>query len=509
MCLLKQGRSANPPTRDKDNFMLFFERLEQAVARNESLLCVGLDPDPKRLPPWTLADPDPVFAFNRHIIDLTCDLVCAYKPNIAFYEALGKEGLETLRLTIEYIQQCGVPVILDAKRNDIGSSAEKYACAAFEHLHADAITVNPYMGWDSVEPFLRYADHAVFVLALSSNPGAQDFQCLDGNGHRLYERVVEQAVGWNERGNLGLVVGATHADDINCVRAIAPTEWLLMPGVGSQGGDLATALANGLRQDGSGVIVNVSRAVMYADDPREAAMTLRARIEEGRALRRSRSEDSQNSDRAIGDDPNLVTLAVGLHDIGAVQFGEFTLHSGLQSPFYLDLRLLVSSPEVLSQAARAIATKLDDLYYDRLAAIPYAGVPIGTAVALQTKMPLVYPRKERKAYGTGRAVEGTFKEGESVVVLDDLITTGASKLEAIQPLRDEGLQVRDVAVLIDREGGGREELATEGLTLHSVFRLRELMTILHDQGRITKEQRESVERFIADSNTAVAESLSS
>lgn len=486
--------------------MLFFQRLEQAIARNTSLLCVGLDPDPKRLPPWTLTDPDPIFAFNRHIVDLTCDLVCAYKPNIAFYEALGTRGMETLRKTIEYAQQCDVPVILDAKRNDIGSSAEKYACAAFEQLHADAITVNPYMGWDSVEPFLRYADHAVFVLALSSNPGAQDFQVLDGNGHMLYERVVAQAVGWNERGNLGLVVGATHPNEICCVRALAPTEWLLMPGIGSQGGDLQAALTNGLRSDGSGVIVNVSRAVIYADDPREAAMRLRDQIEEARALRRSGAEGCGPTPRRSSDDPNLVSLALGLHDIGAIQFGDFTLQSGIQSPFYLDLRLLVSNPDVLAHAARAFAELLNDVYHDRLAAIPYAALPIGTAIALQTKVPLIYPRKERKTYGTGRAVEGHFVKGETVLVLDDLITTGASKLDAIQPLRDEGLLVRDVAVLIDREGGGREELATQGLTLHSVFRLRDLMTVLHEAGRITAAQQESVERFVTTSPEAVVES---
>jgi uridine monophosphate synthetase len=484
--------------------MQFFERIEQASRERGTLLCVGLDPDPKRLPRWTQDDPNPVFAFNRHIIDLTCDLVCAYKPNIAFYEALGPLGIQTLKDTIEYAHQCGVPVILDAKRNDIGSSAEAYACGAFEKLHADAITVNPYMGWDSVEPFVRYAERGIFIVTLTSNPGAQDFQCLDGDGHTLYERVAAQAVGWNERGNVGMVVGATYPDEICAVRAVAPNEWLLMPGVGFQGGDLNAALHNGLRADGSGVIVNASRSVIYADDPREAAMQLRDQIEAARARRRAEAEGCDNTQRRPGDVPNLVDLALGLHDTGAIQFGDFTLQSGMKSPFYLDLRLIVSRPDVLIHAARAYAEILDNVYYDRLAAIPYAALPIGTALAIQTKTPLIYPRKERKSYGTKRAIEGHFEPGETVAIVDDLITTGASKFDAIQPLREAGLKVRDVAVLIDREGGGQEELAAHGITLHSVFKLRELMELLLEQGRVTAEQRDQVERFVASQTEGIA-----
>ncbi len=484
--------------------MRFFDRVEQASKKNNSLLCVGLDPDPARLPDWAHDHPNPVFAFNRHIIDLTSDLVCAYKPNVAFYEALGARGWETLQETIAYVHQCGLPVILDAKRNDIGSSAEAYARAAFEQLRADAITVNPYMGWDSIEPFVRYAERGVFVLTLSSNPGAQDFQCLDGDGHTLYERVATQAVGWNERENLGLVVGATYADDVCCVRAIAHDEWLLMPGVGAQGGNLELALKNGLRSDGSGVIVNASRAIMFAEDPREAAMALRTRIEEARARRRLEADGCDTGETKFREVPNLVDLALGLHDTGAIQFGSFTLQSGAQSPFYVDLRLVVSNPDVLAHAARALDEMVTDVYFQRIAAIPYAALPIGTALAIQTKTPLLYPRKERKTYGTGRAIEGNFTPGETVLVVDDLITTGASKFDAIEPLRSAGLRVRDVAVLIDREGGGREELASQGIMLHSVFRLRELMDLLVEHERITPEQRDEVQMYVESQAKAVA-----
>lgn len=476
--------------------MQFFQRLEEASVRNGSLLCVGLDPDPRRLPEWCHDFADPVLAFNRHIIDLTCDLVCAYKPNAAFYESLGGHGWSTLCDTIAYAHECGVPVILDAKRSDIGSSAIGYACAAFEKLQADAVTVNPYMGWDSVEPFVRYADRGVFVLCLTSNSGAQDFQMLDGNGHPLFERVAEQSAGWNERGNVGLVAGATYPDELSCVRQITPDQWILLPGVGAQGADLDTALDAALRADGSGVIVNASRAIMWADDPREAALNLRNQIQAVRQRKLDEAARERRKTPRATNDPKKVSLALALHDLQAIQFGNFTLQSGAQSPIYVDLRLLVSSPEALALAASAYGNLLNDLVFDRLAAIPYAGLPLGTAVALQTRSPLIYPRKEVKAYGTKRAIEGRYHPGETVVVLDDLISSGDSKLEAVKPLQSAGLEVNDVVVLIDREGGGREELEGRGYNVHSVFKLRDLLDILVQHERITLEQRAQVETFL-------------
>lgn len=476
--------------------MQFFQRLQEASERNNSLLCVGLDPDPRQLPDWCLDFADPVLAFNRHIIDLTCDLVCAYKPNAAFYEALGGHGWSTLYDTIIYARKCGVPVILDAKRGDIGSTAVSYARAAFERMGADAITVNPYMGWDAVEPFVRYAERGVFVLCLTSNPGAQDFQMLDGNGRALFEHVAEQSAGWNERGNVGLVAGATYPDELSCVRRLAPDQWILLPGVGAQGADLDIAVNNALRTDGSGVIVNATRAVLWADDPREVAEKLRDQINAVRARKREFTARERRQTPRATTDPNKVDLALALHDLEAIQFGDFMLESGAQSPIYVDLRLFVSSPEALAKAARAYGELLSDLVFDRLAAIPYAGLPLGTAVALQTRTPLIYPRKEAKAYGTRKAIEGRYHPGEKVVVLDDLISSGNSKLTAVQPLQAAGLEVTDVVVLIDRESGGREELERHGIAVHSVFRLRDLLDVLVQHERITRDQRAQVEAFL-------------
>jgi uridine monophosphate synthetase len=478
--------------------MSFFQRLEEASARNDSLLCIGLDPDPRKLPDWCLDFADPVLAFNRHIIDLTSDLVCAYKPNAAFYESLGGHGWSTLYDTIIYARSKGIPVILDAKRGDIGSSAAAYARAAFERMGADAITVNPYMGWDAVEPFVRYAERGVFVLCLTSNSGAQDFQMLDGNGRPMYERVAEQCAGWNERGNIGVVAGATYPDELSCVRRLVPDQWILLPGVGAQGANLDMALDNSLRDDGSGVIVNASRAIAMSDDPREIAEQLREQINAARQRKRDAAARERRKTPRSANDPNKVSLALALHDLQAIQFGSFTLQSGVQSPLYVDLRLLVSNPQALNLAASAYGKILDDLIFDRLAAIPYAGLPLGTAVALQTRTPLIYPRKEVKAYGTGRMIEGWYNEGESVVVLDDLISSGNSKLSAIKPLTDAGLKVSDVVVLIDRESGGSEDLATQGVTVHSVFKLRDLLDILVAHERISREQRGEVEAFLQE-----------
>ncbi|MBV9791357.1 MAG: orotate phosphoribosyltransferase, partial [Chloroflexi bacterium] len=182
----------------------------------------------------------------------------------------------------------------------------------------------------------------------------------------------------------------------------------------------------------------------------------------------------------------------------AIQFGSFTLQSGVQSPIYVDLRLLVSNPEALALAASAYGNLLNELAFDRLAAIPYAGLPLGTAVALQTRSPLIYPRKEAKAYGTKRAIEGRYHPGETVVMLDDLISNGDSKLEAVKPLQSAGLEVNDIVVLIDREGGGREELEGRGFNVHSVFKLRDLLDILVQHERITLEQRGQVETFLQE-----------
>ena len=249
--------------------MNFLTKLNGARRHNQSSLCVGLDPEPEKLPAGV-----GVFNFCKGIIGATYDLVCAYKPNIAFFEALGDEGFSVLKRVMGSVPK-SIPIILDAKRGDIGNTAKAYARAAFDELGADAVTVNPYMGFDSLEPFIEYRDKGVFVLCRTSNPGAADFQSLDCGGKPLYQLVADKVETWNKYGNLGLVVGATQPDEIKIIRNAHPTLPLLIPGVGTQGGSLELAVKYSNIGDGLGII-NVSRQVIYASRGPDFAATARA-----------------------------------------------------------------------------------------------------------------------------------------------------------------------------------------------------------------------------------------
>jgi len=254
--------------------MKFLDKLDSAQKRNQSQLCVGLDIDLSKLPKKFLDSEDPIFSFNQYLIENTSDLVCAFKPNIAFYEAYGIYGLQALIKTIEFInEECQVPVILDAKRGDVGHTAQAYAKALFEVYKADATTVNPYLGHDSLEPFLNYRDKGIFVLCLTSNVGFRDFQ-TSGKAEPLYMSVARHVKEWNHFGNCGLVVGATSAEELKDIQKIVGDMPILIPGVGAQGGDLKRSVKYGGRR----AILNASRSIIYARDPRAEAEKLRSEI---------------------------------------------------------------------------------------------------------------------------------------------------------------------------------------------------------------------------------------
>jgi len=244
--------------------MTFIERLQRAWQETNSLLCVGLDPDLDKLPACVREKDNPIFEFNRQIIDQTAAYCCSYKPQIAYYSAYAAE--DQLEQTIRYIKTHypNHPVILDAKRGDIGATAGMYALEAFSRYAADAVTVNPYMGGDTLQPFLDYADKGVVVLCRTSNAGSAEFQALDCEGMPLAHRVAQQSLRWNSHNNIMLVTGATYPAEIGEIRAIVGDMPLLVPGVGAQGGELRAVLENGLLADKTGLMINSSRGIIYA-----------------------------------------------------------------------------------------------------------------------------------------------------------------------------------------------------------------------------------------------------
>lgn len=258
--------------------MKFKEKLSELVAERKTVICVGLDTDFDKIPEHIKKLDNPILEFNKQIIEATSDLVCSYKPNIAFYERLGSVGWEILKETVSIIPKA-VPVIIDAKRGDIGNTSAMYAKAIFEDLGGDAVTLSPYLGEDSLSPFIEYKDKFSFVLCVTSNAGAQDFQFLEVGERPLYQFVAESVLKWNKKDNLGLVVGASYPQKIKEVRSISGNLPFLIPGVGAQGGDLEAAVRFGSDDGKSLVLVNSSRGVLYASSGLDFAEKAREEVQ--------------------------------------------------------------------------------------------------------------------------------------------------------------------------------------------------------------------------------------
>ncbi|MCZ6636484.1 MAG: orotidine-5'-phosphate decarboxylase [bacterium] len=268
--------------------MNFSDKFNRAIDQNNSFVCVGLDPDPARIPQHLQTEANPVLTFVREIVQATQDLVCAYKPNFAFYGALGRSGWEALEAILDAIPE-SIPVILDFKAGDIGNTAERYAAMAYDCLGVDATTVNPLMGTDAVEPFLAYSDKCAFLLCLTSNPGSADFQRLQVGDQFFYEALIQKATTWSQTGPCGLVVGATHPEELASIRALAPHLPILLPGIGSQGGNAEAMVQNGLDDQDRGILVNSSRSILYASNGLDFADAARQATEDLRqTLNRAR-----------------------------------------------------------------------------------------------------------------------------------------------------------------------------------------------------------------------------
>lgn len=296
--------------------MKALDKLKQIQTKNNSLLCVGLDIDPKRVPSPYGNSAKGLFDFAKAIIESTSDLVAAYKPNLAFFEAMGVDGMSLLRLICERIPD-DITIILDAKRADIGNTSAQYASALYKIYKADWVTVNPYMGHDSLKPFIDYRDRGVFVLCLTSNPGSADFQTLDCGGEPLFMRVCNKAAQWNTGGNVGLVVGATHPDHLSRIRASAGDMPLLIPGIGAQGGALERAVIDGTANFTRTALLNVSRSVLYASNgadfaekARESAQKTLAQINALRPTNREEADKSQADSNSQTDTSATTPLTV-------------------------------------------------------------------------------------------------------------------------------------------------------------------------------------------------------
>lgn len=258
--------------------MNFTEKLKAIQRKNNSLLCIGLDTDIKKIPKHLLKTDDPQFEFNKIVIEATHDLVCAYKLNLAFYEEHGSKGWDTILKTLELIPS-DVITIADGKRGDIGNSSEKQASALLTNMNFSAATVNPYMGYDAVEPFIRSPEKGAFILAVTSNPGSKDFQYMKTGGKYLYEHIVLKTKKWNKYHNIGLVVGATRASEIKRIRNHVPDMPFLIPGVGAQKGDLEQSVRYGCDKNGEGAIINIGRAIIYNSMQKQFAKKVREAAE--------------------------------------------------------------------------------------------------------------------------------------------------------------------------------------------------------------------------------------
>ena len=474
--------------------MSFFARLDARARAIDSPLCVGLDP---RVPPEKIVEE------CRRIIDATSSLALCYKPNSAFFEQHGPAGLEALAEVVAYVPD-GIPVLLDAKRGDIGSTAVAYA-ASCAYYGVDAVTVSPYLGEDAIRPFAD-AGLAVFALCRTSNPGSAEFQLPD-----LADKVATRSAQW--QGEIGLVVAGNDPAALSRVRALRGDAWFLAPGIGSQGGTMQDAVGAGLRDDGLGLLAAVSRGISDATDPASAALEL---VQSFREARKAALANAAAGEPAASESPHPGTpasnpkdaaqtaisaslrrqLLDAIIDTGCFTTGTFTLKSGKTSPFYIDLRRLQSNAEALRTAGRTYAALLAGAgRADRVAGIPVAALPLATALSIQTGVPLIYPRLPPKPHGTGNRIEGEWNAGERVVLVDDLVTTGLSKIEAAGVLREDGLLVTDLIVLIQRSWSN-PDLDEAGLRVHAAAHITDLVDRAIQRGGMSSEAAATVRAFL-------------
>lgn len=466
----------------------FSDKLNGAIARNRSLLFVGLDPNPEMLSDRT---GDPLSGLRERLLQLVADcadLVCAFKPTLGFYQSLGAPGITLLCEVLEAIP-AWMPVILDAKHGDLNTGT-LFARTIFEEWRVDAVTLNPYAGQDLVAPFLVYPDRGVFVLCCTSNPTAARLQTYPSPESAFYLHLAREARSWGTAEQLGLEVGTTDLEVLARVRAVAPERILLVRSIWAEGAaKLEPLLAAGLDSDGGGLLVPVPQECLQGDDPGQEVDRLRRRVEE------IRGSGQQTATCAVWSpdicllrpDPRL-DLVLQLFDAGCFLFGDYVQASGSTFPYYVDLRKVISNPQLFHRVVGAYAEIVGGLEFDRIAGIPYGSLPTASGLALRLNRPMIFPRKEVKAHGTRRVIEGAFAPGERAIVIDDILISGGSVCEGVGKLQSAGLAVRDVVVFIDHGLGAEERLAAEGLRCHTVLQFAEIQEMLFRANRIDEQQ---------------------
>ncbi|MBD2363547.1 bifunctional orotidine-5'-phosphate decarboxylase/orotate phosphoribosyltransferase [Anabaena minutissima FACHB-250] len=470
--------------------MIFSDKLQTIISQNQSLLFVGLDPNIEMMPDIykSQAIISGLWEWMQFIIAETADFVCAYKPTLGFYEALGIPGLELLHKTLAAIPN-HIPIILDAKHSDLNTSTI-FAKTVFTEWQVDAITLTPYTGQDHVAPFLVYPDKAVFVLCCTSNPGAEALQQYPTKESPLYLQVVKESKNWGTPEQLGLEVGTTNSEVLSQIRAVAPERIIMARSVWGEGGNLNRILEAGLDSNGNRLLIPVPQDMLAKPNLSEEVKSLRAEINQ------IKTQVIQNASTCSVWLPDVVfpkqhpyhDLILQLHDIGCIMFGEFVQASGAIFPYYIDLRKIISNPQVFNQVLSGYEKILKNLTFDRLAGIPYGSLPTATGLSLRLHCPMIFPRKEVKVHGTRRLIEGNFYPGETVAVVDDILISGKSVMEGAEKLRSSGLNVQDIVVFIDHEQGVQKRLVENGYRGHAVLTISEITDVLHQSGRINDEQ---------------------
>lgn len=470
--------------------MNFFDKLNRNILQNQSLLFVGLDPNPEMMP--TRYESEELIAglekWLQFIIAETADFVCAYKPTLGFYEALGIPGLELLYKTLAAIP-AHIPVILDAKHSDLNTSTI-FARTVFTEWQVDAITLSPYTGQDHVAPFLVYQGKAVFILCCTSNPGAEALQQYPTNESPLYLQVVKESRTWGTPEQLGLEVGTINPEVLALIRAVAPERIILARSIWAEGQNLKQILEAGLNSNGDGLLIPVPQDMLGNTQLSEEVQSLRAEINQIKAeiIYDNSTCSVWFPDVCLLNQHPQQDLILQLYDIDCIMFGSFVQASGAIFPYYIDLRKIISNPQVFNQVLTAYEDILKNLSFDRLAGIPYGSLPTATGLALRLHCPMIFPRKEVKAHGTRRVIEGNFHPGETVVVVDDILISGKSVMEGAGKLESAGLKVDDIVVFIDHEQGVKDRLQQNGYRSHAVLTISEITNTLYQAGRINEEQ---------------------